>query len=168
MEEINLSQIQRQIDLQVGEQLGQIKQKLIEGLSNKVDWQFNKQVRPISEKIWQKTGMGNNYQEGVQERFDDEGYLINSEDWSIGVAEHLAREEGGVMTEAHWEVVNFLREYYEKYKITPAIKILLKAIAKRLGPEKGNAKYIYELFPVSPVAQATKIAGLPRPLGGCV
>ena len=167
MEVMNLSQIQRQIDLQVGEQLGQIKQKLIEGLSNKVDWQFNKQVRQISEKIWQKTGMGNNYQEGVQERFDDEGYLINSEDWSIVVAEYLAKEEGVAMTDAHWEVVNFLREYYEEYKIAPMIKILVKAIGKRLGPDKGNTKYLYELYPDGPARQANKIAGLPR-IGGCV
>ena len=164
MEEINLSQIQRQIDLQVGEQLGQIKQKLNESLLNEVDWQLEEKVWQVSKKIWQKTGMDNNY----QKMLDENGHLINSDDWNIRFAEYLAKEEGMVMTEAHWEVVNFLREYYEKYKITPAIKILLKAIAKRLGPEKGNAKYIYELFPVSPVAQATKIAGLPRPLGGCV
>ena len=163
MEEMNLSQIQQQIDLQVGEQLGQIKQKLNESLPKKEDWQLEEKVSQVSIKIWLKTVMGNNHQNW----FDKNGHLINSEDWSIVVAEYLAKEEGVAMTDAHWEVVNFLREYYEEYKIAPMIKILVKAIGKRLGPDKGNTKYLYELYPDGPARQANKIAGLPR-IGGCV
>ena len=98
---------------------------------------------------------------------DEDGYLVNIEDWSNEVAGHLAKEENVEMTDAHWEVVNFLREYYEEYKIAPMIKILVKAIGKRLGPDKGNTKYLYELYPDGPARQANKIAGLPR-IGGCV
>ncbi|MFZ3064218.1 MAG: TusE/DsrC/DsvC family sulfur relay protein [Nitrospirota bacterium] len=109
--------------------------------------------------------MRNNYKEGVQDKFDNYGHLLNFEDWSIGVAEHLAKEEGVKMTEGHWEVIFFLREFYEEYSIAPMmIKTLVKAIAKKLGPEKGNKEYLYELFPVGP-AQANRIAGLPRPHG---
>src|SRR4030067_1744094 len=163
MEEMNLTQIQQQIDLQVGEQLGQIKQKLNESLPKKEDWQLEEKVSQVSIKIWLKTVMGNNHQNW----FDKNGHLINSEDWSIVVAEYLAKEEGVAMTDAHWEVVNFLREYYEEYKIAPMIKILVKAIGKRLGPDKGNTKYLYELYPDGPARRANKIAGLPR-IGGCV
>ncbi|MBI5182180.1 MAG: TusE/DsrC/DsvC family sulfur relay protein [Nitrospirae bacterium] len=98
---------------------------------------------------------------------DEDGYLVNIEDWSKEVADYLAKEEQVDMTDAHWEVVNFLREYYEEYKIAPMIKILVKAIGKKLGPEKGNTKYLYELYPGGPAKQACKIAGLPKPTG-CV
>jgi tRNA 2-thiouridine synthesizing protein E len=98
---------------------------------------------------------------------DEEGYLQNLDEWSPEVAEHLAKEEGIQMTENHWEVVNFLREYYQEYQIAPAIRVLTKAVGKRLGPEKGTSGYLYELFPYGPAKQACKIAGLPKPTG-CV
>ena len=71
------------------------------------------------------------------------------------------------MSDDHWEVVNFLREYYQEYQIAPAVRVLTKAIKQTLGPEKGNARYLYELFPCGPAKQACKIAGLPKPTG-CV
>ncbi len=96
---------------------------------------------------------------------DEEGYLVNLADWDEDVAAYLAQEEKVEMTQNHWEVVNFLREYYQEYQIAPAIRVLTKAIAKKLGPDKGNNKYLYELFPYGPAKQACKIAGLPKPTG---
>ncbi len=96
---------------------------------------------------------------------DEEGYLVNLSDWDEQVAEHLAKEEKIELTQNHWEVINFLREYYSEYQIAPAIRVLTKAIAKKLGPDKGNNKYLYELFPFGPAKQACKIAGLPKPTG---
>jgi tRNA 2-thiouridine synthesizing protein E len=96
---------------------------------------------------------------------DEEGYLTNLADWNEDVAAYLAQEEKVEMTDSHWEVVNFLREYYNEYQIAPAIRVLTKAIAKKLGPDKGNNKYLYELFPYGPAKQACKIAGLPKPTG---
>lgn len=98
---------------------------------------------------------------------DEEGYLINLSDWSEDVAEEIAKTEEIDLTENHWEVVNFLREYYDEYQIAPAVRVLTKAIGKKLGKEKGNSKYLYELFPYGPAKQACKIAGLPKPTG-CV
>jgi tRNA 2-thiouridine synthesizing protein E len=96
---------------------------------------------------------------------DEEGYLVNLADWDENIAGYLAQEEKVEMTDSHWEVVNFLREYYGEYQIAPAIRVLTKAIAKKLGPDKGNNKYLYELFPYGPAKQACKIAGLPKPTG---
>jgi len=96
---------------------------------------------------------------------DEEGYLVNLADWDEEIAKYLAVEEKVDMSENHWEVVNFLREYYSEYQIAPAIRVLTKAIAKKLGPDKGNNKYLYELFPYGPAKQACKIAGLPKPTG---
>ncbi|MCZ7563328.1 MAG: TusE/DsrC/DsvC family sulfur relay protein [Burkholderiales bacterium] len=98
---------------------------------------------------------------------DEEGYLVNLSDWSEEVANHIAESEGITMTDNHWEVVNFLREYYNEFQIAPAVRVLTKAIGKKLGSDKGNSKYLYELFPYGPAKQACKIAGLPKPTG-CV
>ncbi len=96
---------------------------------------------------------------------DEEGYLINLSDWDEGIAAYLAKEEKVELTQNHWEVINFLREYYSEYQIAPAIRVLTKAIAKKLGADKGSNKYLYELFPYGPAKQACKIAGLPKPTG---
>jgi tRNA 2-thiouridine synthesizing protein E len=96
---------------------------------------------------------------------DEEGYLVNLSEWDEEAAKYLAAEEKVDMTEQHWEVINFLREYYNDYQIAPAVRVLTKAIGKKLGPEKGNSKYLYELFPYGPAKQACKIAGLPKPTG---
>lgn len=98
---------------------------------------------------------------------DEEGYLADLSQWSRDVATALAKAEGIDMSDNHWEVVNFLREYYEEYQIAPAVRVLTKAIGKKLGKDKGNSKYLYELFPYGPAKQACKIAGLPKPTG-CV
>ena len=98
---------------------------------------------------------------------DEEGYLANLSDWSQELAEAMAQQDGCDLTENHWEVVNFLREYYDEYQIAPAVRVLTKAIGKRLGKDKGNSRYLYELFPYGPAKQACKYAGLPKPTG-CV
>ena len=98
---------------------------------------------------------------------DEEGYLVNLSDWSEDVANEIAKAENIDMSESHWEVVNFLREYYEEFQIAPAVRVLTKAIGKKLGADKGNSQYLYELFPYGPAKQACKIAGLPKPTG-CV
>ncbi|MDE1943063.1 MAG: TusE/DsrC/DsvC family sulfur relay protein [Betaproteobacteria bacterium] len=98
---------------------------------------------------------------------DEEGYLVNLADWNKDVADYIAKTENVAMSEQHWEVVDFLRGYYDEYQIAPAVRVLTKAIGKKLGPEKGNSQYLYELFPYGPAKQACKIAGLPKPTG-CV
>ncbi|MBF0626678.1 MAG: TusE/DsrC/DsvC family sulfur relay protein [Magnetococcales bacterium] len=91
------------------------------------------------------------------------GYLVNPADWNPEVAAMIAQRENVEMTEAHWAVVEILRAYYEEYKIVPMIRTLLKAVGKRMGQEKANLRYLYDLYPCGPVMQALKIAGLPMP-----
>ncbi len=98
---------------------------------------------------------------------DEEGYITTLSDWSEELANEIATTENIEMNEEHWEVVNFLREYYDEYQIAPAVRVLIKSIKKSMGPDKGNNKYMYELFPYGPAKQACKIAGLPKPTG-CV
>lgn len=94
---------------------------------------------------------------------DGEGYLKQRDDWSEALAEEIARNEGIAMSDAHWEVVRFVRAFYLEYNTSPAIRMLVKAMAQKYGEEKGNSRYLFRLFPDGPAKQATKIAGLPKP-----
>ncbi|QTH64586.1 TusE/DsrC/DsvC family sulfur relay protein [Psychrosphaera ytuae] len=100
---------------------------------------------------------------GKQYETDKHEYLANLEDWSEPLALHIASLENIEMTDNHWEVVHFVRDFYKEYKTSPAIRMLVKAMAKQLGEEKGNSIYLYKLFPKGPAKQATRIAGLPKP-----
>ncbi|MCG6553895.1 MAG: TusE/DsrC/DsvC family sulfur relay protein [Candidatus Magnetominusculus sp. LBB02] len=104
---------------------------------------------------------------GKKIELDEDGYLTNLNDWSDDVAKLLSKEDNLDLTDAHWEVINFLRSYYQQYQIAPMIKILVKEIKKTMGADKGNTKYLYQLFPDGPAKQACRYAGLPKPTG-CV
>ncbi len=102
---------------------------------------------------------------GTTVEADEEGYITDISGWSKELAVLIAADEKIEMSDDHWEIVNFLRDYYEEYQIAPAIRVLTKAAKKSMGPEKGNSQYLYELFPYGPAKQACKIAGLPKPTG---
>ncbi|CDH02652.1 sulfurtransferase TusE [Xenorhabdus bovienii] len=95
---------------------------------------------------------------------DAQGYLKNSSDWQEDMASLLAEQEDITLTEQHWEVIRFVREFYEEFNTSPAIRMLVKAISQKYGEEKGSSRYLYRLFPKGPAKQATKIAGLPKPV----
>ena len=46
---------------------------------------------------------------------DEEGYLVDIASWNEELANLIAKDEEIDMTEEHWEVVNFLRDYYNEY-----------------------------------------------------
>lgn len=101
---------------------------------------------------------------GRQIETDSQGYLLNSSDWCHELAAILAAQEDITLTEPHWEIVLFVREFYQEFNTSPAIRMLVKAIANKYGAERGNSRYLYRLFPKGPAKQATKIAGLPKPV----
>jgi tRNA 2-thiouridine synthesizing protein E len=103
---------------------------------------------------------------GEELELDENGFLKDWTKWNKDVAEAIAEADNVELTDAHWEIINFLRDYYTKYQIAPMIRILVKETQKNLGPDK-DLKYIYKLFPAGPAKQACKIAGLPKPTG-CV
>lgn len=104
---------------------------------------------------------------GKQYEVDEDGYMTDLEAWNKDIAVFMSKGDGLELADPHWEIINFLREYYQKYQIAPMIKILVKEVGKVMGPEKGNTKYLYELFPDGPAKQACRYAGLPKPTG-CV
>jgi sulfur relay protein, TusE/DsrC/DsvC family len=94
---------------------------------------------------------------------DPLGYLLDVNQWNQDVALAIAEKENLQLTEAHWEVIHFVRDFYKEYKTSPAIRMLVKAMAQKLGEDKGNSRYLQRLFPDGPAKQATKLAGLPKP-----
>lgn len=95
---------------------------------------------------------------------DNKGYLLNSDDWSEDLAVLIAKQENITLTDEHWLIVHFVRDFYQEFNTSPAIRMLVKAVTKAFGEEKGNSRYLYRLFPDGPAKQATKIAGLPKPV----
>jgi tRNA 2-thiouridine synthesizing protein E len=94
---------------------------------------------------------------------DENGYLIDHNDWNREIALIIAKNELIDLSAEHWVVVTFIREFYEEYDTSPAIRVLVKALASKFGPAIGNSRYLQRLFPKGPAKQATKIAGLPKP-----
>jgi tRNA 2-thiouridine synthesizing protein E len=93
---------------------------------------------------------------------NEEGFMINSEEWDKEVAKVLAQEEEGIedMSEEHWSVVNYIREYFLEKNLAPMVRKICKSTGSPL-------RRIFELFPSGPAKGACKVAGLPKP-DGCV
>ncbi|MFT7289207.1 MAG: tRNA 2-thiouridine synthesizing protein E [Halieaceae bacterium] len=93
----------------------------------------------------------------------EEGFLLQQQNWSESVALELARREGIALTDAHWEVLHLLRDYYLSFDSSPAMRALVKYCRQRLGDDKGSSIYLLKLFPGSPAKIGSKLAGLPKP-----
>ena len=101
---------------------------------------------------------------GTEIELDDEGYLLNTNDWSPEVAELLAREMDIELTDERLEIVHFVREQFEERECIPEMRTLLKTLRERHGKETATLKYVYNLFPYGYGQQACKIAGMRKPL----
>ena len=99
--------------------------------------------------------------EDVKIMVDEDGFMENPEEWNERVALALASTEDVTeLTEDHWKIFNYLRDYFKQYGIAPMIRKLCKETGYSL-------KTIYELFPSGPAKGACKVAGLAKPTG-CV
>lgn len=94
---------------------------------------------------------------------DFEGYLVDPSQWTEQVAEALARQEGIVLSEEHWVVIRFMREYFEQHHIAPDARHVIKHLAGVKGAGKAGRNDLFVLFPYGYVKQACKIAGMRRP-----
>jgi tRNA 2-thiouridine synthesizing protein E len=93
------------------------------------------------------------------ETLDNDGFLIEMSQWSRAMAHELAkRNDIGPLTEDHWKVIDFIREYYHKHGQAPPIV--------RIGKATGlSSKSICKLFPCGVARGGYRLAGLPRPSG---
>ena len=99
---------------------------------------------------------------GKSYELGDNEHLENWQDWDRDIGGYIAEQEGIDMTDAHWEVVDYLREEYaENNSNQPMERVILKEMGKRWG-KKVSSKDMYKLFPLAPSKQGNKIAGLPQ------
>ena len=97
---------------------------------------------------------------------DSEGYLRNLDDWSEDFARAQARREGLELTAEHWELIRFLRQFYQERGVQPQVRVMIRHFAQAWGPERGNNHYLHELFPRGgPQKQGNRLAGLLKTKG---
>jgi tRNA 2-thiouridine synthesizing protein E len=92
---------------------------------------------------------------------DAEGYLIEPGDWNEDVARALAEDENIALNDDHWDVLRFMRAFYEEHQVAADARFVIKHLAERMGREA--QKQLFVLFPYGYVKQACKIAGMRRP-----
>ena len=100
--------------------------------------------------------------EGKEIELTDTGFLINIDDWNEGIAKIIADQEEIVLTDKHWDVINYLRdEFLNNKENQPNTRNMVKDLGK-MWNEKIDTKVLFDLFPGNPSKQAGRIAGLPE------
>ena len=94
---------------------------------------------------------------------DPEGYLVDPETWNEAIATQLAAQEGIVLTEEHWQILRFMRRYYDEHYIAADARFVIKYMEEEMGLGNKAHNYLFQLFPYGYVQQACKIAGMKRP-----
>lgn len=101
--------------------------------------------------------------EGREISLDQDACLCNLADWSPQVAQALAARENIELTDAHWEILYLLQQFYSQFQLSPANRALVKYVALNLGKDKGNSLYLNGLFNGMPAKLAARLSGLPKP-----
>jgi TusE/DsrC/DsvC family sulfur relay protein len=101
-----------------------------------------------------------------QIRTDKEGYIINIDEWTEDFAIALAAEEGLELTDEHWEVIHYIRDYFEEHRVQVQVREMIKHFKKEWGTERGNNHYLHDIFPKGgPQKQGNRLAGIHRTRG---
>lgn len=90
---------------------------------------------------------------------NEEGYFTNPTQWTKEIAVEIAREEGIVLTDKHFAIIEFLRNRHKNGEALSIRSINHSGVL--------DVKTFYQLFPGAPLKKATKIAGIPKP-ASCV
>ena len=100
----------------------------------------------------------------TQMQRDREGYIYNPEEWSGELARMLAKEEQIELSDDYWQILCFMREYWQEHLVAPDVRHVVEFLMRERGMDKKTAKkHLFDLFPYGYVRQACKIAGMQRP-----
>jgi TusE/DsrC/DsvC family sulfur relay protein len=96
---------------------------------------------------------------GMTVDVNEEGFLLQPDQWTEAMVPELAREEGiADLSDRHWQVIRFMRRQFEENGTGPTVRVL--------GKTSGvSIKELYQLFPNGPAKVAARIAGIPKPRG---
>ncbi|MDT8383466.1 MAG: TusE/DsrC/DsvC family sulfur relay protein [Gammaproteobacteria bacterium] len=105
-------------------------------------------------------------QTDIQAARDNEGYIVNPDDWNENLARKLAAEEQLELTDEYWPILCFMRNYWQEHTVAPDVRHVIKHLVEIHGFDKKAAKqHLFQLFPYGYVKQSCKIAGMQRPRG---
>jgi len=102
--------------------------------------------------------------DGSSLELDEKGYLLEPALWTPEVSHSMALADGLELGADHWMILQIFRDYFERFDIDPPMRVVVRMAGERLGKEKANSRYLYQLFPKGPATQACRYAGLPRPI----
>jgi tRNA 2-thiouridine synthesizing protein E len=104
--------------------------------------------------------------DGKEVLTDQEGYILNMDEWSEGFARAQAEQENLVLTDEHWDVIHFIRAYYEDHSVQAQVRDMLKHFREAWGPERGNNHHLHAIFPMGgPQKQGNRLAGIRKTKG---
>lgn len=104
--------------------------------------------------------------DGQEVLTDPEGYILNLDDWSEAFAHAQAASEGLTLTEEHWQVIRFIREYYDEHNVQAQVRDMIRHFRAAWGEARGNNHYLHELFPMGgPQKQGNRLAGIRKTKG---
>jgi len=104
--------------------------------------------------------------DGKEILLDGEGYLLDLDEWTEKFVHVRADEEGLKLTDEHWEVINYIRNYHEKNNVQAPVRDMIKHFKKTWGKEKANTRYLHQIFPLGgPQKQGNRLAGVRKPKG---
>ncbi|MCF6262748.1 MAG: TusE/DsrC/DsvC family sulfur relay protein [Xanthomonadales bacterium] len=102
--------------------------------------------------------------DGLSYDLDEAGYLLDVDSWTRAFAEAKARSESLQLLPDHWQLIEYAREFYQRYDESPPMRPLVKWLQQQKAEETGHSRYLYRLFPDGPGKQLSLLAGLPKPV----
>ena len=104
--------------------------------------------------------------DGEELLMDGEGYLLDLDAWSEQFVHARAVQEELELTDEHWEVIYYIREFHDNHGVQAPVRDMLKHFKKVWGKEKANTRYLHEIFPKGgPQKQGNRLAGVRKPKG---
>ncbi len=97
---------------------------------------------------------------------NEQGFILNPAEWSEAFALTVAKRDGVELFIDHWELIWYVREYFDEKQTTPTMHMVVRELGKknaRFHDQKEYEKHIYSLFPTDPCHEVCKLAGLPMP-----
>ena len=97
---------------------------------------------------------------------NEQGYLVNLNDWSEAYVKSMAKKDGIKLYNDHWEIIFYFREYYHQNLVSPTMHhMIIELMSKNIKfhDKKKYESHVYSLFPSDPIREICKLAGLPMP-----
>jgi len=94
--------------------------------------------------------------------FNDSGFMLDFDEWDDEIANALAAADELELAQDHWAVINFIRDFFGEYEVTPSLNAVVKAVGGSISGQECTANTITQLFPQDGYDQACRLAGLPE------